>query len=110
MERERERESNIDEDLTTPFSLLEHFVLLLFNTHHRELNISNMSTLSIQQKYGNRVPSFHHNQRQWPNVVLKKSPILFSTDLRDGNQALRNPMVRIQQQQQRKKKFRPPID
>lgn len=63
-----------------------------------------MSTLSIQQKYGNRVPSFHHNQRQWPNIVLKKSPILFSTDLRDGNQALRNPMVRIQQQQQRKKK------
>lgn len=62
-----------------------------------------MSTLSIQQKYGNRIPSFHHNQRQWPNVVLKKSPILFSTDLRDGNQALRNPMVRIQQQQQRKK-------
>ena len=30
--------------------------------------------------------------RTWPNVVLNKAPIWCSTDLRDGNQALVNPM------------------
>ena len=30
--------------------------------------------------------------RTWPNVVLTKAPIWCSTDLRDGNQALVNPM------------------
>lgn len=31
--------------------------------------------------------------RQWPSKVLKKAPIWLSTDLRDGNQALANPMT-----------------
>lgn len=30
--------------------------------------------------------------RQWPNQVIKKAPIWCSVDLRDGNQALVNPM------------------
>lgn len=30
--------------------------------------------------------------RQWPNAVLEKPPIWMSTDLRDGNQALIDPM------------------
>src|SRR3954470_12810851 len=30
--------------------------------------------------------------RTWPNVVLDRAPIWCSTDLRDGNQALVNPM------------------
>lgn len=30
--------------------------------------------------------------RQWPNAVLDKAPIWMSTDLRDGNQALIDPM------------------
>jgi 2-isopropylmalate synthase len=30
--------------------------------------------------------------RAWPNVVLDSAPIWCSTDLRDGNQALVNPM------------------
>lgn len=30
--------------------------------------------------------------RQWPNCVLEKAPIWMSTDLRDGNQALIDPM------------------
>ncbi|HYA08326.1 MAG TPA: 2-isopropylmalate synthase, partial [Gaiellaceae bacterium] len=30
--------------------------------------------------------------RRWPNVVLTAAPIWCSTDLRDGNQALENPM------------------
>lgn len=31
--------------------------------------------------------------RKWPNVVVKKAPIWCSVDLRDGNQALINPMT-----------------
>ena len=31
--------------------------------------------------------------RQWPSNVVKKAPIWLSTDLRDGNQALANPMT-----------------
>ncbi|GBE81816.1 2-isopropylmalate synthase [Sparassis latifolia] len=31
--------------------------------------------------------------RQWPSKVVKKPPIWLSTDLRDGNQALANPMT-----------------
>ncbi|KAI0797529.1 hypothetical protein C8Q75DRAFT_728812 [Abortiporus biennis] len=31
--------------------------------------------------------------RQWPSKVVKKAPIWLSTDLRDGNQALANPMT-----------------
>ena len=30
--------------------------------------------------------------RTWPDVVLERAPIWCSTDLRDGNQALVNPM------------------
>ena len=44
---------------------------------------------------------FHHyrpyatvdlRDRTWPDVVLDRAPIWCSTDLRDGNQALVNPM------------------
>jgi 2-isopropylmalate synthase len=48
------------------------------------------------------VPMPHHKyrpyetvdlpDRTWPNVVLSSAPIWCSTDLRDGNQALANPM------------------
>jgi 2-isopropylmalate synthase len=31
--------------------------------------------------------------RQWPSKTFKKPPIWLSTDLRDGNQALANPMT-----------------
>lgn len=34
--------------------------------------------------------------RQWPSKVLRSSPIWLSTDLRDGNQALANPMTEQQ--------------
>jgi 2-isopropylmalate synthase len=33
------------------------------------------------------------NDRQWPSKVISKPPIWLSTDLRDGNQALANPMT-----------------
>ncbi|AEI37267.1 MAG: 2-isopropylmalate synthase [Zymomonas mobilis subsp. pomaceae] len=37
-------------------------------------------------------PTIDLPNRQWPSRVLKKAPIWLSTDLRDGNQALANPM------------------
>ncbi|KAM3420647.1 hypothetical protein BST61_g3903 [Cercospora zeina] len=54
---------------------------------------------SARAKYANRVPAFKHSCRQWPDAVLERCPVLFSTDLRDGNQALRNPMTMEQKLQ-----------
>ena len=44
------------------------------------------------QKY-KRVPVMHYPERQWPNKEIEKAPIWCSVDLRDGNQALIEPMV-----------------
>jgi len=43
------------------------------------------------QKY-RRFEPIKLTDRQWPNVVLEKPPVWMSTDLRDGNQALIDPM------------------
>lgn len=48
---------------------------------------------SPMMKYGGRVQLFPFPERQWPNRVLETAPVLLSTDLRDGNQSLPNPMV-----------------
>ena len=40
-----------------------------------------------------RVPVVHYPEREWPNKEIKKAPIWCSVDLRDGNQALVEPMV-----------------
>jgi 2-isopropylmalate synthase len=44
-----------------------------------------------EQKY-RRFEPIKLTDRQWPNAVLDKAPIWMSTDLRDGNQALIDPM------------------
>ncbi|MTI63207.1 2-isopropylmalate synthase [Methylophaga sp.] len=43
------------------------------------------------QKY-RRFEPIKLTDRQWPDVVLEKPPVWMSTDLRDGNQALIDPM------------------
>lgn len=40
-----------------------------------------------------RVPVVDYPERQWPNREIEKAPIWCSVDLRDGNQALVEPMV-----------------
>lgn len=40
-----------------------------------------------------RVPVVDFPERQWPNKEIEKAPIWCSVDLRDGNQALIEPMV-----------------
>ena len=37
-------------------------------------------------------PTVHLPQRQWPTQTLQRAPVWLSTDLRDGNQALFEPM------------------
>lgn len=37
-------------------------------------------------------PTVNLKDRQWPNAVITKPPIWMSTDLRDGNQSLFEPM------------------
>ena len=44
-----------------------------------------------QQKYRTFAP-IHLADRRWPDAVLQHAPIWLSTDLRDGNQALIEPM------------------
>ena len=38
-------------------------------------------------------PVLHYPEREWPNKEIEKAPIWCSVDLRDGNQALIDPMV-----------------
>ena len=40
-----------------------------------------------------RVPVLHMPEREWPNKEIEKAPAWCSVDLRDGNQALIEPMV-----------------
>lgn len=40
-----------------------------------------------------RVPVLNYPEREWPNKEIEKAPVWCSVDLRDGNQALIEPMV-----------------
>ncbi|KAL3470123.1 aldolase [Aspergillus californicus] len=55
---------------------------------------------TLQSKYGGRAPpDILLPDRQWPSKKLTHAPIWLSTDLRDGNQALPNPMTIAQKWQ-----------
>ncbi len=47
----------------------------------------------LNYKKYRRVPVEHFPERTWPNKEIQKAPIWCSVDLRDGNQALIEPMV-----------------
>ena len=47
---------------------------------------------NIASKYGRRGPQIDLPDKQWPSRWVTKSPIWMLIDLRDGNQALPNPM------------------
>lgn len=47
----------------------------------------------INYKRYRRNPVIHYPERQWANNEIEKAPIWCSVDLRDGNQALIDPMV-----------------
>ena len=47
----------------------------------------------LNYKRYKRVPVIDYPERQWPNREIEKAPIWCSVDLRDGNQALIEPMV-----------------
>lgn len=47
----------------------------------------------LNYKKYKRVPVVNYPQRQWPGKQIEKAPIWCSVDLRDGNQALVDPMV-----------------
>jgi 2-isopropylmalate synthase len=54
-----------------------------------------LSKQEVALKYRKQLPIANLKDRQWPSQRLKKAPTWLSTDLRDGNQALVNPMVSI---------------
>ena len=47
----------------------------------------------LNYKRYKRVPVMNYPEREWPNKEIEKAPIWCSVDLRDGNQALVEPMV-----------------
>ncbi|KIR02937.1 2-isopropylmalate synthase [Lachnospiraceae bacterium TWA4] len=47
----------------------------------------------LNYKKYKRVPVVDYPQREWPNKEIMKAPVWCSVDLRDGNQALVEPMV-----------------
>ena len=47
----------------------------------------------LNYKKYKRVPVVDYPEREWPNKEIEKAPIWYSVDLRDGNQALVEPMV-----------------
>ena len=47
----------------------------------------------LNYKRYKRVPVVDLPDRKWPNQEIQKAPIWCSVDLRDGNQALIEPMV-----------------
>lgn len=47
----------------------------------------------LNYKKYQKVPVVHYPEREWPNKEIVKAPIWCSVDLRDGNQALIEPMV-----------------
>ena len=46
----------------------------------------------LNYKRYKRNPVLHYPEREWPNKEIEKAPIWCSVDLRDGNQALIEPM------------------
>lgn len=46
----------------------------------------------LNYKRYKRIPVLHYPEREWPDKEIEKSPIWCSVDLRDGNQALIEPM------------------
>ncbi len=47
----------------------------------------------LNYKRYKRVPVVDYPEREWPNKQIEKAPVWCSVDLRDGNQALIEPMV-----------------
>lgn len=47
----------------------------------------------LNYKRYRRVPVVDYPEREWPNKEIEKAPVWCSVDLRDGNQALIEPMV-----------------
>ena len=47
----------------------------------------------LNYKRYQRVPVVDYPEREWPNKQIEKAPMWCSVDLRDGNQALIEPMV-----------------
>ena len=43
-----------------------------------------------------RNPVVHYPEREWPDKEIEKAPIWCSVDLRDGNEALVEPLVVVE--------------
>lgn len=55
--------------------------------------------MSFDHRKYRRAPVINLADRQWPNRVLERAPLWCAVDLRDGNQALVEPMTVAQKLQ-----------
>ena len=64
----------------------------LLTIHFKEKEYYSMSTNRFDYRKYKSFPQIDINNRTWPDQVIKEAPIWCSVDLRDGNQALIEPM------------------
>ena len=64
----------------------------LLTIHFKEKEYYSMSTNRFDYRKYKSFPQINISNRTWPDQVIKEAPIWCSVDLRDGNQALIEPM------------------
>lgn len=69
-----------------------HLGVLLFNAYVFAHEYFSINSADPSIKYQPYTP-LQLADRQWPSKVTRSPPVWLSTDLRDGNQALANPMT-----------------
>ena len=52
-----------------------------------------MEEWMLNYKRYKKNPVLQYPEREWPNKEIEKAPVWCSVDLRDGNQALIDPMI-----------------
>src|SRR5271170_2598910 len=66
-------------------------MLIGLRQSRKQIILKGVHVKSPVGKY-NSFPTIHLPDREWPNRTLEKAPRWCSVDLRDGNQALAQPM------------------
>jgi hypothetical protein len=77
---------------THPPSCPNAYAVSHFGTFPRITSHASFNSAHPSQKYKPYTPINLHD-RQWPSKAITTPPMWLSTDLRDGNQALANPMT-----------------
>ena len=78
---------------TAKTSIREIAELMVGDVYKRQDRHKEEIVIMLNYKRYKRVPVVNFPVRTWPNKEIEKAPVWCSVDLRDGNQALVEPMV-----------------